>query len=153
MPNPYEPPSIACNSIKTDEPHGGVQQPQAIQNLLVGRVTRWLSLILFFYPTVLVAALYGTWLVAWLVLGHMPRPSIDDPKYISVTVDVAYVFAGLLLVGFPAAAIIGIAMQLSVAQRSWLRRLFCSAVLIVVWGFAIAFLRWDPLLVMEWYMD
>ena len=70
-----------------------------------------------------------------------------------MTVDIPYVLAGLLLVGFPAAAIIGIAMQLSAAQRSWLQRLLYSGVLMMAWGFAIAFLWWDPLLVMEWYMD
>ena len=39
------------------------------------------------YPCLLVTSLYGTWLVAWAVLGHQPVPSIDDPKYISPIVS------------------------------------------------------------------
>jgi hypothetical protein len=33
-------------------------------------------------PLLLVASLDGQWLLSWAVLGHIPRPSLDDPKYI-----------------------------------------------------------------------
>ena len=146
MANPYESPSAAAENL-CESPSAGTQ------NLLAARVIWWIALVASFYPALLVAAFYGTWLIAWLVLGHMPRPSLDDPKSISIAVDIPYVFAGSLLVGFPAAAILGVVLQLSITQRSWLRRVLWSAVLVIVWVSTIAFLRWDPLLVGEWYMD
>ena len=42
-------------------------------------------------PAVMLLYLYVTWATAWCVLGHCPRPSLDDPKYISPVVEVPYV--------------------------------------------------------------
>jgi hypothetical protein len=41
-------------------------------------------------PAVVLFYLYATWATAWCVLGHRPRPSLDDPKFISPIVDVPY---------------------------------------------------------------
>jgi hypothetical protein len=68
-------------------------------------------------------------------------------------VNIAYWFASLLLVGFPAAVVVGIAMQVSVVRRSWARRISFSGMLIAFWMLTIGLLRWDPLAVVEWYGD
>lgn len=71
----------------------------------------WVGWLTWGYPAFLVTALYGTWITAWCVLGAMPRPSIDDPKYIGFAVDIPYAITGLLMIGFPVAAIGGCALQ------------------------------------------
>jgi hypothetical protein len=40
--------------------------------------------------------LYATWFTAWAVLGHRPRSSLDDPKFISPLVEVPYLATFLL---------------------------------------------------------
>jgi hypothetical protein len=117
------------------------------------RVPTTLGLLAWCYPGLMMISFYGTWFIAWSVLGHMPRPSLDDPKCISIAVDISYVFAGLLLVGFPAAALLGVMLQLFFTDRSWPKKLSLSLVLVGVWIVTIAFLRWDPWSVTEWYMD
>ncbi len=52
-------------------------------------------------PAVVVLYLYATWVTAWCVLGHCPRPSLDDPKYISPVVEAPYVmFAFSAIIGW-----------------------------------------------------
>ncbi len=114
---------------------------------------RLLDLLAWFYPGLLILSLYGTWLMAWLTLGHMPRPSLDDPKRIGLGVDIAYLLAGLLLIGFPAAALLGVASQFFGTHRSWTKRILLGILLALTWVIVIMFLRWDPLLVGTWYMD
>ena len=146
MANPYESPS--------GETQKSCESPAArTQNLLTARAIWWLAFFASLYPALLIAAFYGTWLIASLILGHMPRPSLDDPKSIGLAVDIPYLFTAMLLLGFPVAAVLGVAIQLSVAHRSWLRRLLRCAVLVAVWASTILFLQWDPLLVVEWYFD
>src|SRR4030095_14242465 len=51
------------------------------------------------YPILLVLSLYVTWALAWLSLGHLPRPSQDDPKYINSQVSCFHLATWLLLLG------------------------------------------------------
>lgn len=112
-----------------------------------------LNLAAWSYPVVLIASFYATWFVAWFALGHMPRPSLDDPKSISILVDFPYVLTGILLVAFPGAAIVGIAFQLFAPNRTWPKRLIGCALLVTLWAAALLMLRWDPMHVGDWYMD
>lgn len=113
-----------------------------------------LAIAVWCYPLLLIAILYLTWLSAWFSLGHRPRPSLDDPTEINAGVTAIYTMAGIVLVGFPAAALIGTITQLFfVKSRSWSRRLAASILLIVFWSAVVMFLRWDPFSVMMWYMD
>jgi hypothetical protein len=50
-------------------------------------IAAWVVALYAFVPP---ALLYATWLTAWLVLGHRPVSSLNDPKYISRLVDVPY---------------------------------------------------------------
>lgn len=68
-------------------------------------------------------------------------------------VDVFYTLAGLILVGFPAAAIVGTVTLLSIPRHSWVRRGLSFSLYSAIWVFAISFLSWDPLRVGEWFFD
>jgi len=118
------------------------------------------TLLLYAYPALLVGSLYYTWFVAWAVLGYQPRPSLDDPKYISAIVDIPYAMTMIMFMGFPYAAVIGVVMTpVSLASRIQSKSGLIVATLIgfvlltVLWCAAIGFLRMDPWRVGTWYMD
>ncbi len=103
-------------------------------------------------PAVVLSYLYATWATAWCMLGHCPRPSLDDPKFISPVVDVPYVmFAYSLFFGWLICG--GTGLLLSAAYyglRSDIRRLLA---LPFAWLAGFFALIWDPLGVFYWYMD
>ena len=108
------------------------------------------------YPITLVASFYLTWLIAWSILGHAPRPSLDDPKHISNWLAVPYYITVLLLIGFPAASLGGIAATVwfgVVRKVRYSVILIWLGTLMLLWVAAIIFLRWDPLQVGNWFMD
>lgn len=108
------------------------------------------------YPCLLVTSLYGTWLVAWAVLGHQPVPSIDDPKYISPIVSAPYFASAIVLMGFPPAFLLGLILAVVFGISRRLRWTVICAMelgLAALWFATIAFVRWDPLRVMEWWID
>ncbi len=76
----------------------------------------WLDIVSLGYPALLVGSFYGLWLVAALVLGHPPRPMLDDPKSISLVVDVPCYIPSELLVGSPVAVLGGIARHVSATR-------------------------------------
>lgn len=125
------------------------------------RRPRWLPEALAIgYPVALVASLYVSWLVAWAALGYRPRPMLDDPKFIGFAVDVACTVAMILLMCAPGAlAIGGIAAIHSAWRRGPTTAAFVArsaavlALLAITWVASFAFLRWDPIDVVTWYMD
>ena len=133
MPNPYESPQTTT--------------PAVGRNWRV----RGKHLAAFFflaYPVLLVASLYACWLLAWLALGHPPRPSLDDPGNIHPAVRVFYYIPGLMMVCFPMGMFGGISILARASGRFWL-----GLGLIGLWLAAFVLLRWDPLEVTQWYMD
>jgi len=106
------------------------------------------------YPLVAVGVLYVEWVVAWVVLGHPPRVSIDDPKEIPELSWLNLVTTLALLVLIPAgcAAIVLVGLHAIYAERR--HRLVAQVVgLLTLWPGAFVLLRWDPLRVMEWWID
>ena len=107
------------------------------------------------YPLLLLGCLYGQWLLSWLVLGHRPQPSLDDPKFI----DGASWMHGITLfalMGFiPVGCVAAVFNVLYVVNRRLsLRRVFARIVaLAMLWVGTIFLLRWDPGLVVYWWMD
>ena len=111
-------------------------------------VTTWF---LSLYPLMVPICLFTTWLTAWYVLGHRPRHSVDDPKYISWIVAVPFrmtcmsllvclisFWSGLVLVG------------------GWSRRRLSIKPLVVlpcVWLSVLAILCSDPLGIGGWFVD
>jgi hypothetical protein len=111
------------------------------------------------YPALCIASLYLTWFVAWASLGHMPRPNLDDPKYIGLFVDIPYFLSMFLLMGGPGAFLLGVLMAPVAAARQaapgkrLLRWILALAVLLLLWAASLWFLRADPWEVSTWYMD
>lgn len=107
------------------------------------------------YPLLFLALLYGQWLLSWLVLGHPPRPSLDDPA------DIAgarwlYPITALVLTAFPVAAgavLVLNALELRKGGFQWRRLLIRTALIACAWAGTVALLRWDPGLVMYWWLD
>jgi hypothetical protein len=115
----------------------------------------------------ILASLYATWITAWGVLGHPPRPALDDPKSISPVVDVPLVATYLLLRGVPFALLLSIPLTLTVTEvarnpsareNQPLKEPAQRVARPISWGvffwvsvFAIVAL--DPLRVVFWFMD
>ena len=103
-------------------------------------------------PAVVLFYLYATWATAWCVLGHRPRPSLDDPKFISPVVDVPYVmFAFSLFFGWMICACTGLLLSaVCLARRRNIRPLLA---LPFAWLAGYLALVWDPLGVLYWWFD
>ena len=116
----------------------------------------WLSAYLF--PVWLVCSFYSVWLVAWIQLGHRPRPMLDDPKDIGGFMDFAYFVPGFLLLAMPALIPLGLAASFFCPLRVCRgRRFILSTTLVVLYvalcTFALVGLRKDPGGVVEWWLD
>lgn len=125
-----------------------------------GLVSRIILVALWVYPLLPIAALYATWIVAWIVLGHKPRPGLDDPKYISPIVDVPYGIAAILVGTSPVTAIIALPAGFMVTtawvwskQISFWGKLMLIGMFVLLYPAAFFLLVWDPLRVLYWFMD
>jgi hypothetical protein len=124
------------------------------------RPLRWLMIATWVYPLLPVGALYLTWAVAWAALGHTPRPSLDDPKFIGRAVDVPYAAAGLLIGTFPFGAVVGV-IGGSLLTATWIdfrgagrsRCIWLILALVGIYAVPWVLLNWDPLHALEWYLD
>ncbi len=138
--------------------HGPGSQTGRMASGTTGSSRRWLFLTVasWLYPVVLIASFYATWAIAWGMLGHMPRPSLDDPKYINGWVVVPYNITMLLVIAFPAALVGGVFWTAWSGVQRKLRSLTTASaltLLMALWIAAITFLRVDPLRVGDWFMD
>ena len=70
------------------------------------------------YPLWILGSLYATWLTAWCGLGHRPRSSLDDPRFISPIVDVPYVLTFLLVQGVPFILLLCPALLIAAVART-----------------------------------
>tara|TARA_R110002126_G_scaffold4409_24_gene23268 strand:- start:649 stop:1026 length:378 start_codon:yes stop_codon:yes gene_type:complete len=106
------------------------------------------------YPVLFVGALYLTYVVAWGALGHAPILSLDDPKGLGVLVDVPYVLTIVLMMGAPAAMLLGVVvLPIALQRRTKPWRVGYGLILALLWVAAIVFLRWDPWDVGTWFLD
>ena len=107
------------------------------------------------FPLVLLTALYGQWLLSWLLLGHRPVPSIDDPKYIGGASWMSYV-TGIALVGFVPVGCVALvlnALHAVVHPQTLSRQLMRIVVTVALWFATLVLLRSDPGRVVEWWFD
>ena len=107
------------------------------------------------FPVFALGLLYADWLVSWLVLGHAPRPSIDDPKDIGCVnwmypITAVGIF-GLLPVMFGALTLN--AYYVGSARLGWFRFAARIATVLAIFIGAVAWLRWDPGRVAHWWGD
>ena len=111
------------------------------------------------HPLLALASLYITWLAAWIVLGHPPRPSQDDPKRIGAVVSFLHLITWNLFFTIPLGIFMGIYLGSRILPQWRPRRgtitrsiMFISALLCLYAG-AYALLMLDPGRVMYWFMD
>ncbi|MCU0865567.1 MAG: hypothetical protein MUC36_17415 [Planctomycetes bacterium] len=109
------------------------------------------------FPLLLIAALYGQWLLSWLLLGHRPVPSIDDPKYIGGASWMSFV-TGIALVGFLPVGCLALllnALHAVVQPQPWplQRQLMRVVATVTLWFATLVLLRSDPGRVVEWWFD
>lgn len=131
----------------------GIELPP---NWLV-KVRGLISIYLAVYPLLLVGIHFAAWFTARWVLGHRPRPSIDDPKSIGPIVAIYHDAAlVVLVVGIPLFVVLAATLLVSCVsapqseRRKMIRLLSgCLAGLIL----SILFLRWDPLGMVNWLTD
>jgi hypothetical protein len=123
------------------------------------RWLKWLMLLASSYSLLLLFSLYMTAIVAAICLGHWPRPSLDDPKYISPVVEIPYALTACLLMGLPVGVVLNIVVLFVHAIRLWEARVPLSRHVWpwlfggMLWMLGILVLSWDPLGVLYWYMD
>lgn len=107
------------------------------------------------YPLFLVGSLYGEWFLAWHILGHEPRCSMDDPKFINGS-SWMHPITGIAIMGLAPAAVGALVLNtLYVINRrprgrQLLVHILCLSAL---WLGMIALLRFDPHPVLEWWFD
>ncbi len=106
----------------------------------------------------LVASFYVTWLIAWMQLGHFPRPNLDDPKSIGGLIDIAYPVSGLLILVMTAMVPLGLAASFYCPVWKPLSKRYAFRGLLVVLYIALGAFAWtllceDPGRVVEWWAD
>ncbi len=111
----------------------------------------------FFYPLIAVVLVYFCWLLGWILLGHRPRPSIDDPKYIGGAMDFVYNIGLLLVVLLPPMSVGGLALAILCPIRSLRERRFGKLVITLANAFMFycvwELVKLDPGRVFEWFFD
>ncbi|MFN0130498.1 MAG: hypothetical protein ACKV19_27880 [Verrucomicrobiales bacterium] len=107
------------------------------------------------YGPALLLMHYATWTVGRLVLGHWPRPSLDDPAGIP-GLWVPYFVTLLFTMGLPVAAVLPIAragvaaLNREPGAARWVPVALVSTILLVA---SVLLLRWDPNQVATWFAD
>lgn len=143
--NPYQIPESVSSPAEQKSP--------SVSRL---KIAAWL--LLYLYPLCLAGSFYAAWIVAWLVLGHPPRPMLDDPKSIGGVMVVVYLIPGLLLVAMPALAPLGLAASFfcPICPRGrlrWLQKTALAILYIALCAIVLLMLRADPGRVVEWWFD
>ncbi|MCP4891050.1 MAG: DUF4158 domain-containing protein [Planctomycetaceae bacterium] len=126
------------------------------------RSTNWfgfaVQLAFFRYPVWVLAAFCVTWLIAWVQLGHQPRPMLDDPKSIGGFSDDVYMISGMFVILMPALAPLGLvaAFLCPVFMRRGVRGGLNAGLMmlyVLLAASAILMLGADPGHVVEWWFD
>src|SRR5439155_16695139 len=124
-----------------------------------GRAAPWLKRLaaaLALYPLLLLLAVYGGWLAAWVHLGHRPRPALDDPRFGDAALGAAVVPAAMLLLAAWPVFIVYLALVGVVFYRSLTpgnpatRRLAILVGAVLPWALAFVLLNADPGNVLKW---
>ena len=123
--------------------------------MLKPRLEQFFSVSLLLYPIALVGSFWATWQLASLSLGHAPRPSLDDPKYINDFVSALHLGTTLLMMllpGFALSSLLFGATAVFDRARAGRRLLVATASALLLTA-VILLLRADPLNIVTWFMD
>jgi hypothetical protein len=128
-----------------------------------GRGIRTAAWICSLYPVLLLGSLYATWFTAWCILGHRPRSSLDDPKFISPIVLVPHDTTYLFILGSPFALLLCVTLVLAYLVQSVRAEVFhpheTTAQLLIalcLWSSLLVISRWNLFdfdYVLGWFMD
>jgi hypothetical protein len=102
-----------------------------------------------------VGSFWATWQIAGFSLGHTPRPSLDDPKYINEVVSGLHGGTTLMLMLLPGFALSSLLFGATAAfdrARAGKRLVVASASALLLTA-AILLLRADPFSIVTWFMD
>lgn len=120
--------------------------------------SRWLAFCAHLaaaYPLLVLGSLYSQWLLSWWVLGRRPQPSLDDPKYIDgaswMHLITYFALMGFVPAGCGAAALNSLYV-VNHRLRGY-RLVMLIAILVTLWLGMFILLRWDPGLVLYWWLD
>ncbi|MEI7458602.1 MAG: hypothetical protein WCK15_04285 [Pirellula sp.] len=113
--------------------------------------------IVYTYPLLAAICFYSSWMVAWVMLGHVPRPMLDDPKSIGGIMDFAYLVATLSIISFPILTPLFLCSSFFCPLRFSNHQVAqgLTLALAYIWlSAAIAITIWyDPGRVVEWWLD
>ena len=109
-------------------------------------------------PVWLLGSFYSTWLIAWIQLGHLPRPMLDDPKSIGGVMEIAYFVSGILVMTMPVLTPIGLIASFfcPISTRRTARYALKAALAVLyvaLCALVLLTLRTDPGRVVEWWFD
>jgi hypothetical protein len=107
------------------------------------------------YPVMISVYLYLTWLTAWCVLGHRPRPYLDDPKLLGPIFHVPAAMFFLSIQSWPIVWKISAGAYV-ILTVDWLRRQSMFIPLLIppcAWLVAFVTLMKDPMGILRWYFD
>lgn len=111
----------------------------------------------YLYPLLTAASIYSSWLVAWMCLGRVPRPLLDDPKFIGGVMDIAYLLSMLAFYSAPVLTPLCFASSFFCPLGRIRNRVARSIVLALAYlamlAGVILLLRLDPGRVVEWWID
>ncbi|MEM8666289.1 MAG: hypothetical protein AAGG48_02150 [Planctomycetota bacterium] len=149
--NPYRAPVVPVSAV-----HEPQTEEQETATNFRGRTLIWW--IVSLYPIWLVGSFYAVWGLAWVQLGHQPRPMLDDPKSIGGLMDLAYPIPGFLLLGVPVLTPLGFVAAFFHPFRvrpNTRFKLCCSlgALYVALCVSALILLRADFGSVIEWWFD
>lgn len=116
---------------------------------------RRVAIVSLLWPALVVVLLYGEWLLATWSLGHVPRPSLDDPMEVAGS-SWMHMITTLAILGAVPAAVLAlvvntIAMELH--RPTVLRGLVRLATVMTSWAVLVVLVRWDPGAVLLWWLD
>jgi hypothetical protein len=128
-----------------------------------GRRIRTAAWVCSLYPVLLLGSLYATWFTAWCILGHPPRTSLDDPKFINPIVLVPHNTTYLFILGSPFALLLCVTLVMACLVQSVRAEGFrpheTTAQLLIalcLWSSLIVISRWNLFdfdYVLGWFMD
>jgi hypothetical protein len=141
--NPYTSPSVAS------------VPPVETRQLRRGALARWL--LLYFSPVIGIASIYVAWLLAWISLGHPPRPMIDDPASIGGAMTMVYwatmltTTCGMCLA--PICTVTSFFCPIRFLRNDVVQGVILTMLYVAICTATVLFVRLDPGRVIEWWTD
>ncbi|NND99538.1 MAG: hypothetical protein HKN47_19660 [Pirellulaceae bacterium] len=150
--NPYQP---LGPDRETDDSQPTHSMPEASGQRPLGRhPSDWALTAAVAHLLTLLAVVHLVWLLTWWSVGHPPRPMRDSADFFAA--GVLAVVAWLLVVATPAVLLFSIAGEIMHGQIRQIEPLVRGIRLaVILLGYLVChlYVRWDPLSVIDWWMD